>query len=1385
MKIRSKLIAILIIVIPICILTLKNVIALSQIDAGQYIAELAINFYNENSSKVLYSSTPDQKLNSYLGIRTKSGVTSNGKIINDNYTMDSTSWISLVYHNALGIGSNETLTYFAVASGDGNATRISDELEIVLGNLDSTEKLENREIDRILQPGDILFSEPSDGKLLLYVGSGNVIYCTSNGLVYEDVRDYSAGIVAVARITADTASNVTNPTTIYNGEGSLTGSSLNGGLTQEVIINEDLINNPVEDTGEEGSQDESDENEESEESEVYEDDNNARIVNENDKLPLYKHILLTEKYNFNNITWKSYGHSYDASQVPMKEDTTLGLRYPSDNKNTDLSTFVNLTQPFLQSWYIPLGISSGSIYSRKNTSDSNSKSRDVYFPYSVLKYAYSDILVNRYDLEKYTLQTKYDLYNASVYHNEVEVRVTLTSTYRETGGDQILVSSGTSIQPTSEISEVLDSTTPVDTRKDEKGNIQAMNEEYVSENKIINPSYCLISADTFDLKFYNEYDYQRYSDADAKNRVNPKSQRTYKTEPIDTYINAQNKIEELSSTGLTFNQFLEKYNFEIVTQGETQNTSIDRDGLTTSRTTTTYKLKSNNTYTHNVGNSYYVERVWEDNLSEVNKTISYYTLDDLINFNTTVRGGVDMATSTDIDIRAKGGNLPHITDRNKLIDIYAKSIGIENVTDYSETSLADLEQNRANIIASGRQITAEAKLINFRHIAQAIIDAQEKYNINALLIMAALEIESNTGADLNPESVVGQGSPWCWLSVDKGCSMYLDYKDDTSMSEGYAGTYSLRNMEWIKYTDPIYCVYDFAHLGEHAYLDTNRYNLSVYRGFCDDAWVTDVGNRIKKYCDLNGTPFTGEEIDSATSDNDVAEFDKEEFENSGNDYKTYKRYASDKILNRIDFINANPSIYNKYLNEGAEYSKFIGIPRAALDYTYSELKDLINETRDKNGMIPFVYFATLGFKTSDPTTNSGIITSDTSSGSGFGWPVELDGNDGSRVINCIFPPTQAYGGGHNAIDIAEGEGENNIIAAKAGTVIYVSSGYGPGYLGCTDGGGYGNSVLIDHGDGYYTRYSHLSSINSNIVVGKTVKKGERLGVMGTSGNSSGVHLDFTIYSGGYNARDRIDPLEFYNTEPEYGSIDPNTITSIPSGYVFKSEKSSSGDFNIFGTVLTKEEFVSSLNSFMEMRSDTIRQNYDRYFRNEIEEFYDICVNKGVNPEYAFVTAYLETSLGGGGVYNFWAYDVPNSDSILEHPKESMLGSLEEFCNSILTSATPGTAAYDRIVQRSAQREANGCDPGGYGPPTTMEGIQSTYSWLGKHVTGSAGEGGYYYIDQIGIIYQTQEEIDECHRNHPVGSDTTIQEQTLYTKWQCSKKKSQAKLIWGDRAGTYK
>ena len=98
---------------------------------------------------------------------------------------------------------------------------------------------------------------------------------------------------------------------------------------------------------------------------------------------------------------------------------------------------------------------------------------------------------------------------------------------------------------------------------------------------------------------------------------------------------------------------------------------------------------------------------------------------------------------------------------------------------------------------------------------------------------------------------------------------------------------------------------------------------------------------------------------------------------------------------------------------------------------------------------------------------------------------------------------------HNGVDYAAPMG-TPVVSSADGTVIH--KGWKGGHPTPTgNNGGYGNTVMIRHANGFKTLYGHLSAYAKNIYVGKRVNQGEVIGYVGSTGWSTGPHLHYTIY----------------------------------------------------------------------------------------------------------------------------------------------------------------------------------------------------------------------------------------------------------------------------------
>lgn len=127
----------------------------------------------------------------------------------------------------------------------------------------------------------------------------------------------------------------------------------------------------------------------------------------------------------------------------------------------------------------------------------------------------------------------------------------------------------------------------------------------------------------------------------------------------------------------------------------------------------------------------------------------------------------------------------------------------------------------------------------------------------------------------------------------------------------------------------------------------------------------------------------------------------------------------------------------------------------------------------------------------------------------FSWPVPSCTYLTSRFGMRVHPITGVTKS-HTGVDIGAESGAT-IVAADGGTVVLAGV-----------NSGYGNCVMIDHGNGYKTLYGHMSSIA--VTNGQAVSKGDTVGYVGSTGLSTGPHCHYEVWKDG----SRIDPEQFYS-----------------------------------------------------------------------------------------------------------------------------------------------------------------------------------------------------------------------------------------------------------------
>ena len=133
-------------------------------------------------------------------------------------------------------------------------------------------------------------------------------------------------------------------------------------------------------------------------------------------------------------------------------------------------------------------------------------------------------------------------------------------------------------------------------------------------------------------------------------------------------------------------------------------------------------------------------------------------------------------------------------------------------------------------------------------------------------------------------------------------------------------------------------------------------------------------------------------------------------------------------------------------------------------------------------------------------------------GGKLAYPLPVQARLTSAFGSRVDPITGKKGAFHQGLDLAAPKG-TDILAAEAGVVITAS------WMS-----GYGNTVVIDHGNGLWTLYGHIRNGGIMVNKGDEVKRGQKIAEVGSTGRSTGYHLHFEVrVNGNY-----VDPMPYLN-----------------------------------------------------------------------------------------------------------------------------------------------------------------------------------------------------------------------------------------------------------------
>lgn len=206
------------------------------------------------------------------------------------------------------------------------------------------------------------------------------------------------------------------------------------------------------------------------------------------------------------------------------------------------------------------------------------------------------------------------------------------------------------------------------------------------------------------------------------------------------------------------------------------------------------------------------------------------------------------------------------------------------------------------------------------------------------------------------------------------------------------------------------------------------------------------------------------------------------------DYNTQTVYRDDK-----------PVTYSKVTTKGQEGSQDVVADITYID-GFETGRTVVSVTVTKQ---PVTKVVERGTKKVTSSSGSTIVQGDGVTTGSMLWPVP-----------ACHSMSRGYFRGHYALDIANGPVPvfgKPAVAADGGTVIQASTGWN---------GGYGNIVKVQHSNGLITVYAHLSSIK--VVKGQQVTRGQTVGLIGSSGRSTGPHLHFEVIKNGV----KVNPLNY-------------------------------------------------------------------------------------------------------------------------------------------------------------------------------------------------------------------------------------------------------------------
>ncbi len=235
----------------------------------------------------------------------------------------------------------------------------------------------------------------------------------------------------------------------------------------------------------------------------------------------------------------------------------------------------------------------------------------------------------------------------------------------------------------------------------------------------------------------------------------------------------------------------------------------------------------------------------------------------------------------------------------------------------------------------------------------------------------------------------------------------------------------------------------------------------------------------------------------------------EEVQNLKTDLEIKKKTQIENQTSYEQLLAEKEALITKLQNNEDYLSSLSDTTKAMIDKLEAQEEEMDQESKELESKIKELQEEEERKKASSSSSNNNSASGNQSSyeGGKLLWPSAASTYI-SSYFGMRFHPIYHYMRMHNGIDIAAAGG-TNILAAESGTVIEA-----------TYNSGYGNYIVIYHGNGISTLYAHSSRLIAS--VGDYVTRGQVIALVGTTGNSTGNHLHFEVRIDGTP----VNPLDY-------------------------------------------------------------------------------------------------------------------------------------------------------------------------------------------------------------------------------------------------------------------